>query len=216
MKKHLTTTPFNCFILDFEDSFTYNTACILEKMGISSQIIPFSGIPNFLKNISKKKKKLILIYGPGPGHPMDYKSLFTSIKSLMLKKNIFHLGICLGHQILGMIRGYHVEQSRKPLHGQQVTIQIPPWPDVFPKDKFYTKTKVQRYNSLTIKPNSFLQERIILHEGEIVACHFERGISYQFHPESVGTSFPVFFFNPVKNFLYNEDNVKRNFCRWDL
>ena len=94
------------------------------------------------------------------------------------------MGICLGHQILGLIDGFVVKESITPTHGGQVSI-------IFENQNVL----VQRYNSLSIFESN---ESV----NEIYSRQWPRGVSYQFHPESVGTENQALFFKDLVNFIY--------------
>ena len=205
-------------LLDFNDSFTFNIATYLGLLGYSFQVVPFHGIDAFLKSPFLLNNVHALVYGPGPGHPDEYSNLFPSIKKLFDCNKLFHLGICLGHQIIGRVFGNEVVRSKKPMHAQTVPLKVPFWENCFPKEAWGKSIKVQRYNSLTIKAlkvKSGFNE--VLDENEEVLMRlFERGVSYQFHPESIGTSFPSLFFEPLNYFLYNFKYEKSDSVGWNL
>ncbi|MBF0299421.1 MAG: aminodeoxychorismate/anthranilate synthase component II [Oligoflexia bacterium] len=218
-------------ILDFEDSFTYNIFSTLVQMGIAEnniEVIPYKNVLAFLKNCNLVKantqedennERLVLIYGPGPGHPSDYQHLYGEIKRLLLNRSIFHLGICLGHQILWNIIGFEVKRSDKPLHGQVTPFCIPHWSGIFPQ-KFWSKQiEVQCYNSLVVDTFSFIQKFPAIKKFDLVlqclenqrsfncmAGRFERGVTYQFHPESIATSERFLFFKGILKFLSKKKN----------
>ena len=67
---------------------------------------------------------------------------------------------------------------------------------------------LQRYNSLAIKFNhSVIQGlvsagwRILSEDGEVIIAHYKNTLSFQFHPESIGTSCPESFFTSLVEFL---------------
>ena len=67
---------------------------------------------------------------------------------------------------------------------------------------------VQKYNSLTVKLNKndceALEEKgfyLYLDSHELVMSRHKRLLTYQFHPESIGTTCPQLFFKPLLNFL---------------
>ena len=132
--------------------------------------------------------------------------------------NLFHLGVCLGHQIIGRVQGDKVIRSQMPLHGQAVPLKIPSWEGFFPKKTWNRNIQVQRYNSLTVRRRKVLGSlsEVLDENGEVLIRSFKQGISYQFHPESVGTSFPSLFFEPLKYFLYNFRYEKPDSARWNL
>lgn len=206
------------FILDFEDSFTFNIFSVLIQMEIPRElitVIPYKKVGLFLKNFNpqNKKESSILIYGPGPGHPKDYQCLYKDIKRLLLNLYIFHFGICLGHQIIWNIVGFEVKRSDRLLHGQTNNFCIPNWSNIFSKNDWGKIIKVQCYNSLEIDISSFAKKFPAIKNFDLVlqyyqnqrsfncmAGRFLRGVTYQFHPESIATSERNLFFQGILKF----------------
>ena len=192
----------DALLLDFNDSFTYNIASELYDLGISTEVVAKNDILEKLSETIFSKKKTVIVYGPGPGHPDEYKIFFPLIKQALKNPNLYHLGICLGHQILWRVMGREVIPSKKPVHGQKIDFRVPSWSE-FKRSFWGQKIAVQRYNSLIVKGDGedFFKD----FEGEVMAGRFEHGLSFQFHPESIGTANPKVFFESIKNFL-----VERN------
>lgn len=197
-------------VLDFDDSFTYNIAEEVRRLGLKVQVVPKEQIlvhVNWLLSLSSQKKRAV-IWGPGPGHPEEYSEFFPLLRRLLNAKNIFNLGVCLGHQLIWHLEGYPVRRDPRPLHGQAVQFDVPKWPH-FPRQQWGRSHLVQRYNSLGVCPTKKAGHKILksvrkaFSGGHLMASSFERGVSYQFHPESVGTSCPELFFAPLVKFLYN-------------
>ncbi len=186
-------------IVDFFDSFTYNIATEIYKMKINVQVEQYS--TKTFKSIENLKEKKIIILGPGPGHPEDYSTIYPNLKNSLRNKNLFFLGICLGHQLLWRVQGEKIVKSKKPLHGISVPFIIPPWKEHFEEKDWGLKTHVQRYNSLAVDPSKKNRHNFSFSNGEVIAGKFERGLTYQFHPESIGTQRPDLFFNPLKKIL---------------
>jgi len=180
-------------IIDFEDSFTYNVASVLYPLEQSVSVINVHDFftHHFEKFLSEKNLRAIIL-GPGPGHPEIYQDYFQKIEELRKTESIYTMGICLGHQILGMMDGKKVLKSSEQIHGQTITINF--------KD---TSLKVQRYNSLAVVDGSFAQD----------IRRFPRGISYQFHPESIGTENNLLFFEELLEFIHGEQG---DIARQDL
>lgn len=186
-------------IVDFFDSFTYNIASEVFRLGLSVTVE--RNAIAVLKKLEKIEKKKVLILGPGPGHPDDYKNLFPLIEKLFDNKYLNFLGICLGHQIIWRIKGEEVCKSIRPIHGMAVPFKIPPWEDYFNRPDFGLETMVQRYNSLVVKSSEKNRKNFSFSSGEVMAGKFERGLTYQFHPESIGTLNSNIFFEPLKKIL---------------
>ncbi|MFZ4714838.1 MAG: glutamine amidotransferase-related protein [Bacteriovoracaceae bacterium] len=196
-----------CYLFDYEDSFTHNIASELRMLEFNVLVIPFSEIKNFLTNFETTKEKVVFIHGPGPGHPEDYRDLFPAIKKSFLLKNVYQVGLCLGHQIFCTLWGGKVERSNHPMHGQRVEMEIPLW-SVFPPKFQGKKIQVQRYNSLSLLSkkkklfrNSPTDLKLAWQDNELFLTSSSQFLTYQFHPESVGTSYRSLFFKPLEKFL---------------
>jgi anthranilate/para-aminobenzoate synthase component II len=180
------------FFIDFDDSFTYNLVQELESQKISTEVV------NWM-DVEALPDEGLLVLGPGPGHPDDYQRLFALLRKWLVELRPF-LGICLGHQIFWRLQGEDVVRSKHPLHGQRVKLalgeewkkwlQLPADQDVW----------VQRYNSLAVPESAAIRNpyltNYVQHE-EILITRGEKVITYQFHPESVGTTFREAFLSPV-------------------
>ncbi len=175
-------------LVDFEDSFTYNILQELRTTGFRVQIIDWR---EFKSNL----KADLLVLGPGPGHPVDYSQIFPLIHDAFQSyKKI--LGVCLGHQLIWHLRGHKIAKSIQPMHGQKFLVPLDEdwqlWLGRGPK------IWVQRYNSLVVKMNELPPEvKGIISNGELVMSRFQNVITYQFHPESLGTKCRQSFFRPI-------------------
>lgn len=169
-------------IVDFEDSFTYNIANILfpheRRIMVISHDVFFSETIHELKN-SLEKHAVIL--GPGPGHPESFRPYFVDVCALLEDPKIYLMGICLGHQVMALAHGLEINYSETQMHGQSVEIEF--------EGQMRT---VQRYNSLAVFNKEGKEEHTRV---------YPQGISYQFHPESVGTEDNILFFYPIFKFL---------------
>lgn len=65
-------------------------------------------------------KPIPLILSPGPGHPTEMINTQRLAQELLGKVPI--LGICLGHQILGVVAGATIRPSLAPFHGSVRTM----------------------------------------------------------------------------------------------
>lgn len=168
-------------IIDFEDSFTHNIASVLFPVEKEISVINVHDFFNHhYDHFLSSDNKRAIIWGPGPGHPAIYEDYFDKIQKIRNTESVYTMGICLGHQILGLMDGKSVVKSADQMHGQTVTINF--------KD---TLLKVQRYNSLAVFDGNFSQD----------IRRFPRGISYQFHPESIGTEHNLLFFEEMLSFI---------------
>lgn len=174
--------------VDFEDSFSFNVVQELTEAGFIVDVIKWF-------DLTDSYNYDLLVLGPGPGHPDDYANLFPFVQRwLDSQKKI--LGICLGHQIIWSIKGYKIDRANHPLHGQRVQVFLTEgWQNWLglPREVW-----VQRYNSLAVKTEKALEEGdAILVDGELMMYRDRSVITYQFHPESVGTKCRQSFFRPI-------------------
>lgn len=178
----------SALFLDFEDSFTYNVIQELEQSGLRVEVRHWS-------DFSGEESFDLLVLGPGPGHPDDYQQIFPLLTE-MLKQKEKIFGVCLGHQILWRLQGVEVSRSLLPVHGQKIELTLDSdWMQFL---QLPERIRVQRYNSLAVKsdqcPEGF---HCLIQDGEVVMSRNSHLLSYQFHPESVGTSCRQSFFRPI-------------------
>lgn len=193
------------YICDFDDSFTYNIYSEISLSGLKATVISKNSIKEFLETNINTKGKLAIVLGPGPFHPDDYPEIVTAVKKILTRKDLFLMGICLGHQLIARALGYEVDRSINPKHGEVEKIEL----NVKARKLLGTSESqafVQRYNSLGVKAKGKELTKsndidAFVNNKEIFMLSGKGLISYQFHPESVGTSFRSRFFRPLKTFL---------------
>jgi anthranilate/para-aminobenzoate synthase component II len=189
------------YICDFEDSFTYNILSQLKLLGLNCKVIEHKNVYGFLESVQSFKSKTVVILGPGPGHPDEYQHFLNPIRDLLEHKQIYVMGICLGHQLLLKSFGFEIAHCLKPLHGETRTYQLPrEWVEILKMEEI----EVQLYNSLTVVDKKQREIQTFSKNQEIIMSRSDNFISYQFHPESIGTSCPERFFGSLRDFLYNE------------
>ena len=168
-------------LIDFDDSFTFNLVQFFEKLEIKISVFHWSKVSEI--NLSKYK---LVIIGPGPGKPNDYKNIFKFLKPLITFEGIKVIGVCLGHQILLSLFGEEISRLKHPIHGQSKEIVL----NSYFSNLFEVRTiKTQFYNSLY-----FDYFKIRFQKGEfqnykkmVVIFKYKNVFSMQFHPESIGT-----------------------------
>ncbi len=199
-------------IFDFEDSFTYNlyhliNSTIVQKLAgaKSIELHHWTNFPQFIEH--NTVSSTLVVFGPGPGHPLEYKSLFLPLSKYLhmcLSSNYYFFGVCLGHQILWSSLGMNVKQLDRPNHGHSHKIVLPNW-DIFDHSS-QRIVEVQRYNSLTVEISWPCIDGIDLwYDNLDLQASYNPGLwlSYQFHPESVGTSCPELLIGALTKMRYN-------------
>ncbi len=170
-------------IIDNYDSFTYN---IYQYVGHFNSNV--SVVKNDQITISEIKQMSAdsIIISPGPGHPKDSKISLDCINQLGSKVPI--LGICLGHQAIGVSFGAKIINSNQIVHGKTSIVR-------HNKDELFDGLKnpfeATRYHSLVIDKKTIPDEIEVTAESEGVVMgirHREKPIhGVQFHPESIKT-----------------------------
>ncbi|MCS6818380.1 MAG: aminodeoxychorismate/anthranilate synthase component II [Chitinophagales bacterium] len=128
-----------------------------------------------------------IVISPGPKTPE-----FAGITMEIIRK--FHtrvpiLGVCLGHQALGIFFGMKLVKAIKPMHGKTSEIIISKEHLLF--KGLDRKQTVMRYHSLVLMDEANENVEVIARtaQGEVMAIAHKRlplaGV--QFHPESVLT-----------------------------
>lgn len=129
----------------------------------------------------------MMVLGPGPGHPAE-AGYVEILKKYAGRLPI--LGICLGHQAIGLAFGAKVIRAPEPRHGKTSLIDHD---GIGSFSNIPMPFKATRYHSLVIGPESYPSDLIITAKSrddeQIMAVRHARlpieGI--QFHPESVYT-----------------------------
>lgn len=168
--------------IDFEDSFSYNVVQELSEAGLDVVVINW-------KDYEENPFDGLLVLGPGPGHPDDYQQIFPLIRKWLDEKKPF-FGVCLGHQIFWRLHREDIVRSKEPLHGQKIKLLLTEeWRDWLGiKGEVY----VQRYNSLTVLGQAAIRNpyfKNFIQNDEILITRTPHVITYQFHPESIGTTY---------------------------
>jgi anthranilate synthase/aminodeoxychorismate synthase-like glutamine amidotransferase len=185
-------------VIDNYDSFTYNLVQLLGSFNCELVVKRNDEINT--DDINKIKPDKILI-SPGPGKPEDSRISLDAIKCF--GENIPVLGVCLGHQAIGICFGANVVRASKLMHGKTSTIKH--------NQKGIFKSLPQnfvatRYHSLIIEKKSLpdcLEITATSEDGVIMGIKHKvypiEGI--QFHPESILTTEGK---NLIKNWLEEE------------
>lgn len=104
----------NVWIIDHRDSFTWNLAELVRRTGMAVPRVVSNESPE-LEQAVQAGEKLILSPGPGTVEDACHRATFRLLDRLPRFTPV--LGVCLGHQILGVRFGARLEHLSRPLHG---------------------------------------------------------------------------------------------------
>jgi anthranilate synthase/aminodeoxychorismate synthase-like glutamine amidotransferase len=172
-------------VIDNYDSFTYNLVQYLGELGTKPLVRRNNAIT--LDEIAALAPSQIVI-SPGPGRPEHAGITLDVIKRF--GPTVPVLGVCLGHQAIGMAFGGSVVRAISPMHGKTSTIKHD-GRGVFAG--IASPFTVARYHSLVVERNGFPADLEISaqteEDGTVMALRHRQfpihGV--QFHPESIMT-----------------------------
>ncbi|MCK0091433.1 aminodeoxychorismate/anthranilate synthase component II [Rhodococcus sp. F64268] len=177
-------------VVDNYDSFVFNLVQYLGQLGTRAEVWRNDDerltAPGALEKVVDEFDGILL--SPGPGTPERAGVSIDLVKACAAARTPL-LGVCLGHQSIGVAFGGTVDRAPELLHGKTSLVHhdgagvLSGLPDPF------TAT---RYHSLTVLPETLPDELVVTGQtdsGVIMALrHAELPIhGVQFHPESVLT-----------------------------
>jgi anthranilate synthase component 2 len=172
-------------IIDNYDSFTYNLVHLVESI-ISTDVIVLLNDKFELDELEVFDR---IILSPGPGLPQDAGKTMDVIQRYKFRKSI--LGVCLGHQAIGLAFGAELKNLETVYHGIETNIIADEQEPLFNNIKM--PMLVGRYHSWVIDRDNLPEELIITATDDnrnIMAIKHKtldvQGI--QFHPESIMTA----------------------------
>lgn len=177
-------------VVDNYDSFVFNLVQYLGQLGVDAQV--WRNDDDRLATDADLAKVAAdfdgVLLSPGPGTPERAGATIPLVRACAAAGTPL-LGVCLGHQAIGVAFGGTVDRAPELLHGKTSVVHhadtgvLRGLPDPF------TAT---RYHSLTILPETVPDELEVIGQtdgGVIMAVrHRELPIhGVQFHPESILT-----------------------------
>ena len=176
-------------LIDNYDSFTYNLVQAFQVLGHAPLVLKNDdpAVPGLARDPALTRVCL----SPGPGTPAEAGLTLEFLKILdQARPRTPVLGVCLGHQALGLFGGGEVGLAERVMHGRHSDIRhtgqglFQGLPEPF---------RVGRYHSLLVRRPEGGSARFTVTaetpEGEIMGLAFRDRpwFGVQFHPESVLT-----------------------------
>ena len=174
-------------VVDNYDSFVFNLVQYLGQLGVEAQVWRNDDARLSDPGAIADQVDGILL-SPGPGTPERAGASIDLVRACTASRTPL-LGVCLGHQAIGVAFGATVDRAPELLHGKTSSVfhtnagVLQGLPDPF------TAT---RYHSLTILPDTVPAELEVIArtQGGVImgVRHVELPIhGVQFHPESILT-----------------------------
>ncbi len=170
-------------VVDHYDSFTYNLVQLIESRGVATEVVKSDERP--ASELVERQPDAVVL-SPGPGHPRD-AGCFTELLEL-LPETTPVLGVCLGHQALGLVEGGVVDRT-EPVHGKASL--------VFHEgcgilEGVSVPFEAGRYHSLVVLRDALpadLELTAWTEDGLVMATQHRElpRFGVQFHPESILT-----------------------------
>src|ERR1700690_3299049 len=106
-------------VLDNYDSFTYNLVQYLGELGADllverNDALSVEGVLAL--------RPIAIVISPGPGMPQD-AGISVPLVRAAAERGIPLLGVCLGHQAIGVAFGGKVVRARRLMHGKTSEVQ---------------------------------------------------------------------------------------------
>ncbi len=172
-------------MIDNYDSFTYNLVQYLRELGADVEVFR-NDVATADELLARRPAGLVI--SPGPGRPEDAGISVDAVRACA-EDGVPLLGVCLGHQAVGVAFGGRVVRARSIMHGKVSSIEHD-GKGVF--RGLASPFQATRYHSLVIAGDSCPDALVVTArtaDGEIMGVrHRELPIEgVQFHPESILT-----------------------------
>ncbi len=214
-----TESKTKIFMLDNLDSFTYNLVDEFQCLGFEPTIYRNTISADFIvKQIQACEQPVLIVLSPGPGDPNSAGCLMELIEKTAGKYPM--LGICLGHQALVQHYGGKVERAPEIIHGKSSNVHhvasgafeniINP----LPVARYHSLVATNVKAPLTLLAHCSLNTTVAGEENTQLAMaigHENHAIiGFQFHPESILTTYGSNLLAQSIHYLIAQENTKES------
>ena len=172
-------------VVDNYDSFTFNLVQYLGELGADTAVI--RNDTAIVADVLSARPAAIVL-SPGPGRPED-AGICVELVLAAARESLPLLGVCLGHQAIGLAFGGRVVNAAVPMHGKRSDVE-------HTGDGLFrgvpNPLRATRYHSLVVERATLPSELELTAwtaDGTVMGLrHRDHPIEgVQFHPESIGT-----------------------------
>jgi anthranilate synthase component 2 len=170
-------------VVDHYDSFTYNLVQLIESLGHATEVVKSDAEP---AGPLVERAPAAVVLSPGPGRP-EAAGCFTALLDA-LPATTPVLGVCLGHQAIGIEYGGTVERT-EPVHGKASSVHHD-GSELF--SGVHDPFEAGRYHSLVVEREDLPAELELTawtEDGLVMGTRHREmpRFGVQFHPESILT-----------------------------
>jgi anthranilate synthase/aminodeoxychorismate synthase-like glutamine amidotransferase len=170
-------------VVDHYDSFTYNLVQLIESQGHETEVVKSDAEP--AEALVERAPRAVVL-SPGPGRP-EAAGCFTELLDLLPAETPV-LGVCLGHQAIGVEYGGTVDRTL-PVHGKASPVRHDGH-GIF--EGVHDPFEAGRYHSLVVERRDLPEDLVLTawsDDGLVMGTRHRELPRYgvQFHPESILT-----------------------------
>jgi anthranilate synthase/aminodeoxychorismate synthase-like glutamine amidotransferase len=170
-------------VVDHYDSFTYNLVQLIESLGHETEVVKSDAEP--ADSLAARRAEAVIL-SPGPGRPED-AGCFTELLDV-LPAEMPVLGVCLGHQAIGIEYGGTVDRT-EPVHGKASPVHHD-GAGIF--EGVHDPFEAGRYHSLVVERDALPDDLVLTawtDDGLVMGTRHRElpRFGVQFHPESILT-----------------------------
>ena len=172
-------------IIDNHDSYTYNLFQLIAEVNGTEPAVLHNDAPELADTEPGEFDNVVV--SPGPGHPSRARD-FGAAARVIARTRVPLLGVCLGHQGIGVGEGATVSPAPRPRHGHLSTIRhdgselFAGLPQGFTAVRYHS-LRLEEPLPATLKATAWAEDGVLM-----ALRHHTRPLwGVQFHPESVLT-----------------------------
>jgi anthranilate synthase component II len=171
-------------LIDNYDSFTYNLVQVMRGQGADIRVFRHDAIT--VDEVEAMRPDGLVV-SPGPCTPAEAGISVELIRRMSGKLPL--LGVCLGHQSIGVAFGATVHHAKSIMHGKTSPVEHDDTPlykgmaNPFPAGRYHSLAIIKETLPACLVVDAWTED------GEIMGVHHVTHPTYgvQFHPESVLT-----------------------------